>query len=475
MNGPSPPLIKRGKMKINLISSSDWKEGLTFKLVKGIKNPPPGTVGPKAGSILPKGEGLVEVSLGRSEKINAEAIRKAGAGIAKWLHSYQDLAVGVDLQGLADLKVTKPVLALSEGLLLGNFKFDQYKTKKENVGATINLIGDEGFQNEIDEAVILAEGTNLARNLAHTPANIINPATLAERCEDIAKENGLAFKVIEDKELKEMGAGALVGVGQGSQTPSRLIIMKYAGKNPDVKPVVLVGKAITFDTGGYSLKPNASMLGMKYDKCGGVTVAAIMQTVARLGIDTPVIGLIPAAENMVSKQAYRPSDIITSLSGKTIEVTNTDAEGRLIMCDAITYAQRQYDPQALIDIATLTGGVVVALGGVRAGIFGNDQSLIDGLSQAGEKVHERLWHLPIDEEYFDLIKGGDSDIKNSGGVPIATAVQGAMFLKQFVEEGTQWAHIDIAGTGTVNKPAAYCPTGATGFGMRLITEYIRSL
>ncbi len=475
MNGQSLHQIKRGYMEINLIRPNDWKEGITFTISVGKNKAKPGEAGSKTGSIQSKAEGLYNVSLGKKEKLNPEAVRRAGAGIAKWLHGFDNLNIAVDIKGLEQLGLENLVLAFCEGLLLGHYKFDDYKSKKAKVPSTVNLLGDEKFQEEIDQAKILSEGTNLARSLAHTPANIINPLTLAELCQEIAEENGLDFKVIDDKELKKMGAGAIVGVGQGSQTPSRLIIMEYAGKNPDKKPVVLVGKAITFDTGGYSIKTSAGMVGMKYDKCGGVTVAAIMQTVAKLGLDTPVIGLIPAAENMISKQAYRPSDIVTSLSGKTIEVTNTDAEGRLILCDAMTYAQKNYDPQSLIDIATLTGGVIVALGAVRAGVFGNDQTLIDGLTQAGEKVHERLWQLPIDDEYFELIKGDDGDIKNSAGVSTASSIQGAMFLKQFVEKGTKWAHIDIAGTGMLTKPTAYSPKGGSGFGMRLITEYIRSL
>ncbi|MBT3240506.1 MAG: leucyl aminopeptidase family protein [Chloroflexi bacterium] len=462
-------------MNINLISKTEWKEGLTFKLSFGKQDPIPGESRPTAGSILLMGKNLGEVSLGLENKINAETIRKTGAGIAKWLHGYDDLSIGIDLAGLDSLDVENPVLALCEGLLLGDFKFTEFKNKKSRKPSTINLLGDKKVQSEVDQAIILAEGTNLARSLAHTPANIINPETLSDICEKIAQENDLGFKVLDDKELKEMGAGAIVSVGQGSQTPSRLIVMEYKGKSPDKKPVVLVGKAITFDTGGYSIKTKTGIVGMKYDKCGGVTVAAILQTVAKLGLDTPVIGLIPAAENMISKEAYRPNDIITSLSGKTIEIISTDAEGRMVMSDTLTYAQREYNPEVLIDIATLTGGVVVALGGVRAGIFGTDQKLIDSLIDAGENVHERLWQMPLDEEYFDLIRGGDSDFKNSGGVTTASSVQGAIFLKQFIKNGTKWAHIDIAGTGTINKSAAYCPKGATGFGMRLITEYIRSL
>jgi leucyl aminopeptidase len=244
---------------------------------------------------------------------------------------------------------------------------------------------------------------------------VINPVTLAERARTLAEKCGLGFSVLDEGELEELGAGAILSVGQASNTPSRLITLEYPGHGEGVgtSPVVIVGKAITFDTGGYTIKTREGMVGMKFDKCGGATVAGIMQVVAALQPKVPIVGLIAAAENMVSSHAYRPNDIITSLSGKTIEIISTDAEGRMVLSDALTYAQRNYNPRALIDLATLTGGVVVALGSVRAGIMSNNDALAHALVTAGERTHELLWRLPLDNEYFELIKGKDSDFKNS--------------------------------------------------------------
>jgi leucyl aminopeptidase len=272
-----------------------------------------------------------------------------------------------------------------------------------------------------------------------------------------------------------MGAGALLSVGKGSRTPSRLIVLEYPGKVPEANtdPVVLVGKAITFDTGGYSIKDTSGIQGMKYDKCGGLAVIATLWAAAQLKLKTPLIGLIPAAENMISSEAYRPDDILTSLSGKTIEVLSTDAEGRLVLADALTYAQRMFKPRAVIDLATLTGGVVVALGHIRAGMMANDDRLAGQLLSAGEAAYERLWRLPLDEEYFELIKGDEADIKNSGGREGAP-IFGGIFLKQFVDDQVPWAHLDIAGMASPSKDLPYCPQGATGSGVRLLLEDVEA-
>lgn len=272
-----------------------------------------------------------------------------------------------------------------------------------------------------------------------------------------------------------MGAGALLAVGQGSRTPSRLIILEYDGADPQAQPVVVVGKAITFDTGGYSLKDRTGMVGMKFDKSGGADVLGLMQALAALKLPQRVIGIIAAAENMVSGEAYRPNDIITSLSGKTIEIISTDAEGRLVLADALTYAQQHYQPRAMLDLATLTGGVVVALGKLRAGLFCNDDALAEALVASGERTRERLWRLPLDEEYAELIKGEDSDLRNSSQQRGAHPIVGGIFLKQFVADGIPWAHLDVAGTADTDKEKPYLAKGSTGFGIRLILDYLERL
>lgn len=363
-----------------------------------------------------------------------------------------------------------------EGLLLGGFTFEKYKSSTKQNTCRVHLLAakeSKTLRSEVERAVIISEAVNLSREWAHEPPNVINPISLAERVSKLAVEAGLKFRVLDDKQLEEMGAGAIVAVGKGSVTPSRLIVLEYPGRTK-VKPVVLVGKSITFDTGGYSIKPGEGMVGMKYDKSGGMTVIAALVAAARLGLKKPLVGVIAAAENMISGGAYRPNDIVKAMNGKTIEIISADAEGRLVLCDALGYAQKEYQPRAIIDLATLTGGVVVALGSIRAGIMANNDALAEALSVSGEKTFERLWRLPLDDEYFDLIKGDDSDMKNSGARK-AHPIIGGIFLKQFVAEDVPWAHIDIAGVADTDKDLPYCPKGATGFGVRLLMDYLSTL
>ncbi len=235
-----------------------------------------------------------------------------------------------------------------------------------------------------------------------------------------------------------------------------------------------MGKALTFDTGGYSLKERSAMLGMKYDKCGGAAVLGIMHAITLLQPDSPVVGVIAAAENMISEAAYRPDDVIRSLSGKMIEITSTDAEGRLVLADALTYAIHRYQPRLLIDLATLTYGVVTALGNLRAGLMSNDDALAEELLDCGERTGERLWRLPLDDEYLEYLHSDNADLKNYSGTKDASPVTGGVFLKQFVPDDLPWAHLDILGTATTEKDLADCPRGATGFGVRLIVEFISS-
>jgi len=430
-------------------------------------------------------EQTATVSLGTKEKVNLETIRRAGGAIAKWTAKNKVIELGIDTASFSDLGFApdKIALALAEGLLLGSFHFDKHKSKKDELApANIYFLNDD-FKQTLEQATIICEATNLARTWAHEPANIINPVTLAERVQELAKEVGLKCTVLDDKQLTEMGAGAIVAVGQGSQTPSRLIVLEYQPRakkdvSPNgeaVQPVALVGKAITFDTGGYSIKTTLGMVGMKYDKCGAMAVIGTLVAAAKLKIQTPIVGVLAASENMISNVSYRPNDILKTLSGKTIEVISTDAEGRLVLCDALAYAQQNFNPRAMIDLATLTGGVVTALGSTRAGLFSNGDALANALFAAGEATYERLWRLPLDEEYFEIIKSTDADMKNSAGIAKASPIVGAIFLKQFVNDETPWAHLDIAGVSDWDKEMPYCPAGASGFGVRLLVEYLRGL
>jgi leucyl aminopeptidase len=325
----------------------------------------------------------------------------------------------------------------------------------------------------VDRALQVCEAANLAREIAHQPPNVINPPSLAGRARQLAADCGLKCRVLDEKQMKRLKMGALLAVGRGSDTPPRLIVLEYPGRGSG-KPVVLVGKALTFDSGGYSIKSRDGILGMKYDKCGGTAVLGVMKAAAALQPRRPVVGLIAAAENMVSGGAYRPDDIITTMSGKTVEIVSADAEGRMVLCDALTYAQTRYKPGVIIDLATLTGGVAVALGTRRAGLFCSHEPLRDALIASGGRTHELLWPLPMDDEYLEPLKGTDSDLKNSAGRH-AHAILGAVFLKQFVDRRIPWAHLDIAGVGDVDKDQPYCPKGATGFGVRLLADYLQRL
>jgi leucyl aminopeptidase len=464
------------RLTLTVLAPSDWKDGLRVSFAPDSETTAPAQPGEVR---LHLEEKQAAVSLGKADKINAEAVRKAGGLLLKWLEKHAIHAAGLDIDSLAsaNLPGEAAVQALLEGLLLAAFRFDHYKSSANDrppVAISLLSANPASLEKALERTRIVADAVNLAREWAHEPANVINPVTLAERVQKLAIETGLKCTVLDDKRLAAMGAGAIVAVGKGSNTPARLILLEHAGKGSDQPPVVLVGKALTFDTGGYSLKSSEGIVGMKYDKSGAMAVIATLVAAARLGLPTRLVGVIAAAENMISGGAYRPNDILKSLSGKTIEVISTDAEGRLVLADALTYAQQTYRPRLLIDIATLTGGVITALGSVRAGLLSNNDELAAALLAAGERTYERLWRLPLDEEYFEQIKGDDGDIKNSGGSK-ASPIIGGMFLKQFVADDVPWAHIDIAGMMNFEKDSAYCAKGASGFGVRLLLDYLETL
>lgn len=464
------------KISIIITKKAVWTGGLEFKLAFAPDKITVESAGKELGDIrYNPADKTCTVSLGKREKVNLESVRRAGGAIAKWV-SKNDLGeAGVDLASLPEKKpsVESSAGALAEGLLLGSFTFEKYKSNTKQSTCRVHLLATKEtklLRSEVERAAIISEAVNLSREWAHEPPNIINPVSLAERVRKLAAKEGLKYRVLDDKQLEKMGAGAMVAVGKGSATPSRLIVLEYPGKSKG-KPVVLVGKSITFDTGGYSIKPGEGMVGMKYDKSGGMTVIAALVAAARLGLKKPLVGIIAAAENMISGGAYRPNDIVRAMNGKTIEIISADAEGRLVLCDALGYAQKNYRPHAIIDLATLTGGVVVALGSIRAGIMANNDALAEALAKSGERTYERLWRLPLDDEYFELIKGDDSDMKNSGARQ-AHPIIGGIFLKQFVSDDIPWAHIDIAGVADTEKDLPYCPKGATGFGVRLLMDYL---
>ncbi len=471
----SSPLVLEVKKQ------NDWQGDLLLKPMPAPQKSTADQPGKTLGDILlVKGEMRdLLLSLGVGDKITTKTIRKAGDATAKWLIAHQVSSVGLRASAFEGIEIEKALDIFCEGLLLGVFQFDLHKASDEVALITVQILADEDIsklEERISRVSAIANGANLAREWSHEPPNVINPVTLAERAKALAAETGLKCTVFGEKELTEMGAEAILSVGLGSKTPSQMIILEHAGhgEKANEAPVVLVGKAITFDTGGYSLKGVKGIVGMKFDKSGGMSVLGVMKAVAALNLPIPVIGIVAAAENMISGDAYRPNDIIRSLSGKTIEIISTDAEGRMVLCDALTYASTELKPRAIIDIATLTGGVLVALGKTRAGLMSTDDDLANALSAAGDRTDERIWPFPLDEEYFQFIKGHDSDLKNSAGIPLASSIVGGTFLKQFVMNDIPWAHLDIAGTATIQK-TVIAPRRSTGFGVRLLVDYLENL
>lgn len=454
---------------------------LSVVLAPAVEPPAPGQPGKQAGEIVLHQSAAAQsvvVSLGKKEKLSPEIFRQAGGSLAKWLKAVSAPEVDLELAQFSSLAQPGALVAFLEGILLGGYQFLRRKKQEDSLPHTTLYLrgGDDNLPALVERVSKIAAAVNMARDWAHEPPNVINPVTLAQRVTTLAAEFKLKCTVLDEKALEQIGAQAILNVGKGSPTPARLIILEYPGKNPapDAKPVILIGKALTMDTGGYSLKNTDSIQTMKYDKCGGMAVAAALRLAADLQLQTPVVGIIGAAENMIDAHAYRPDDIIGSLSGKTIEIISTDAEGRLVLADALTYAQQHFQPRAMVDLATLTGGVLVALGRIRAGLMSNNDSLAEALFKSGERVHERLWRLPLDEEVVKLIKGDDGDLKNSGGREGHTII-GGTFLQQFVEGDIPWAHLDIAAVADSPKELPYCPKGATGFGVRLLLDYLENL
>jgi leucyl aminopeptidase len=436
----------------------------------------------KLGSIVyfPQGKKnfRIYVSLGDKTKATSDSFRKAAASFSRWCISHPVESVNLDMNQPSVLLDMAYVRAILEGLCLGGFEFKRYLSRNvmERVPTSVLVkrhLAFPGLDKEIERSIILGESVDLARDWIHEPANKINPQVLEERVKTAAKEFGLSCKVIQYDELVSMGAGGITAVGRGSVVKPRLILVEYNGAGKS-SPITLIGKAITFDTGGYSLKGTEFIQGMKYDKAGGISVLAAIIAAARLTMKVNLVAIIPAAENMISGDSYRPDDILSLLSGLNVEIVSTDAEGRLILFDAIAYAQIEYMPKAIIDIATLTGGVKIALGTQRAGLLSNSDSLAEIIYNAGETTGEKVWRLPMDDEYFELLKSEDADMKNSGPREAQTIV-GAIFLKQAVTDDIPWAHLDIAATGETDADKPWCAKGANGFGIRLMLETVEKL
>ena len=414
--------------------------------------------------------------VGEGEAGRAPGFERAGAALAaRYLTSGE---TGLALDAAASGLGAKDLASVLLGLRLRAWRHDAYRTKlkdeqKVSLKEALVLGAPKGAENAWRDAAALAEGVEFTRELVTEPANVIYPESFVERCLKRFEGTGAELSVLDENEMRKLGMGALLGVAQGSVRKPRLLVIKWLGGEAGAKPTVFVGKGVTFDTGGISIKPAAGMEDMKWDMGGAGAVAGAMLAFAGRKAKANVIGVCGLVENMPDGNAQRPGDVVTTMSGQTVEVINTDAEGRLVLCDAMTWAQRQFKPAALIDLATLTGAMIVSLGHEHGGLFSSNDGLADDLLAAGRTSGDKLWRFPLSPAYDKLIDSPIADMKNVGP-RWAGSITAAQYLQRFVEGSTPWAHLDIAGMVWADKPGQTWDKGATGFGVRLIDRYVRS-
>ncbi len=419
------------------------------------------------------------LGLGKKSELNLEKIRNAFARVMQHLRglNIKDAATAMDWTLLPDQK-EKLIAAVAEGASLGLYQYTPYKTVGRDElkeMRQLEIIAEpkdySTILEEIKKTNIITNAVCFARNLISAPANEMTPSIMADHASKIAKRKNVSCRVLDKGKMKALGMNALLGVAAGSHQPPKLIILEYTGGKKSVAPIAMVGKGLTFDSGGISIKPAEKMDEMKTDMSGGAAVMAIIMAAADLKLPINIVGLVPATENMSGGGALKPGDILKSYSGKTIEIINTDAEGRLILADALTYASK-YKPDAIIDIATLTGACIVALGEDVIGMLGTDDQLKKQINQAAEITGERVWELPLWESYSELIKSDIADYKNTGG-RMGSTITAAAFLGKFVGD-YPWVHLDIAGPAWSTRDKAYIPKGASGVTVRLLVEFLQS-
>jgi leucyl aminopeptidase len=469
-----------------LIKTLDKMLGGRFKTLQKL-----GDIDGKTGSICLlytdgklAAERLLLVGLGKRKDISSASLRKAASAASHKAVEMKAaslvMALHSDCPASANLNPQQVGQALAEGACFGAFRYDEYITDpaKKRPARLKAVIADTNpaVFNSLKKGAVVGVVTGLAQNfaraIANRPANVVTPAVLADEAKKLAQSGpSLRCTVLDEKQLKTKKMGGILAVGQGSANPPRMIVLQYtpAGISLRTPAIALIGKAVTFDSGGISLKPGEGMWDMKFDKSGGIAVLGAMKAIDALKPKIRVFGIIPAAENMPSGKSYRPGDIVTTFSGKTVEIHSTDAEGRMILCDAIAYAADTLGCSPIVDIATLTGACVVALGQKRAGLLGNDDALIEKLKTSSSKTGERIWHLPCDDEYLEAMKSKIADLKNTGGKWGGTCTAAA-FLSQFTGKA-KWAHIDMAGVGIWGVDEGQAP-GSIGFGVRLLTDFV---
>jgi leucyl aminopeptidase len=429
-----------------------------------------------AETFIADGEGvrrLLMIGLG-DRRQDDSLFEKVGGALSARLLTSGETRLVVDLSGLGVDGEAAARIGL--GAAARSWRFDQYRTKlakkqKPTLEEVVIVGGGDSGQAWADRAALL-DGLSFTRELVAEPANILYPETFVERCRVRLEPLGVEFEVLDEGQMAALGMGALLGVAQGSVRPPRLLAMRWNGAgDARAKPVVLIGKGITFDTGGISIKPAAGMEAMKWDMGGAGAVAGAMAALAGRKAKANIVAVCALAENMPDGNAQRPGDVVTSMSGQTVEVINTDAEGRLVLCDAITWVQRQYKPEVIVDLATLTGAMIISLGHEYAGLFSNDDGLAGQLTAAGAASGDKLWRMPLGDPYDKLIDSPIADMKNVGPRE-GGSITAAMFLQRFVETGVKWAHLDIAGMAWADKPGHLYDKGATGFGVALLDRFV---
>jgi leucyl aminopeptidase len=428
-------------------------------------------------------EKIVIVGMGKKENLDLNVCRRAGGEVVKKLlagkiDSFSTITFGA---GAGALDEETAAQAMVEGMILGGYKFKGLKTKKEENGGmflrSFEIVEISprklvGIKRGGKKGEILANATNWARDLVNLPANIATPTYLVNEAKKIAVKNPkLKLKVYSESQIRKLKMGAFLSVTQGSSEPCKLIVFEYKGSTAKDK-IGLVGKGVTFDSGGISIKPSSKMREMKGDMAGAAAVLGAFKAIAELKLKKNIVGVIPATENMPGKNAVKPGDVVTASNGKTIEYTSTDAEGRMLLADALVYAQK-LGAKKVINIATLTGACPVALGELYAGIMGNDQKLIDQTIAAGKNCGEKIWQLPLDDGFKDLLKSDTADMINCSEDRKAGTINGGMFLQEFIEKGTKWAHLDVAGTADIHSKIDVFEKGATGFGVRTFLEILQ--
>jgi leucyl aminopeptidase len=419
---------------------------------------------------------LVAVGTGKPDALDERAWMRLGGAAFAAAKKTGEISIVAEIEG-ADV-TADDVAALAFGALLGAYAFDRYKTKKDNTKATaakpakvtILCANPAAAKKAFATAEAVADGVVLARDLVNEPANILGTLEFAEKAKELEKL-GVKVEILTEKEMKKLGMGALLGVAQGSVRPPRLAIMQWNGGKPKDKPIAFVGKGVVFDSGGISIKPAGGMEDMKGDMGGAAAVTGLMHALAARKAKANVVGIIGLVENMLDGNAQRPGDIVTSMSGQTIEVLNTDAEGRLVLADALWYCNERFEPGFIVNLATLTGAIIVALGSEYAGLFSNNDELANRLVQAGTDSGERVWRMPLGPEYDKIIDSKNADMKNTGGRN-AGSITAAQFLQRFVKD-TPWAHLDIAGTAMGSPSNEINQSWASGYGVRLLDRLVR--